>query len=86
MKYTLLYIVLFYSLFNTSCVPQKTATNLREQSLPEKFGKSVVEKPIGHLYWKEIFTDTLLVQLIDTALANNYDLKLALQRVEMSKS
>jgi len=41
---------------------------------------------IGSMKWNIFFTDKNLVALIDTALNNNLDLKMAVQRIEMSRS
>ncbi|OJU35657.1 MAG: RND transporter [Bacteroidales bacterium 45-6] len=41
---------------------------------------------IASLSWKEYFKDPKLQQLIEEGLANNFDLKIALQRVEQAKS
>ncbi|MFN6040086.1 MAG: TolC family protein, partial [Bacteroidota bacterium] len=36
--------------------------------------------------WKEIFVDTTLISLIDTTLKYNFDLRSALQKIELSRS
>ena len=40
----------------------------------------------GNIRWQEFFTDPLLVDLIETALASNFDLLTAIQRVEMARA
>src|SRR5688572_16957207 len=40
----------------------------------------------GNIRWQEFFTDSLLVDLIETALKNNFDLLTAVQRVEIARS
>lgn len=40
----------------------------------------------GMMPWKQFFTDPNLVSLIDTALANNQELMIALQEIEIAKS
>ena len=40
----------------------------------------------GNIRWQEFFTDPLLVNLIETALENNFDLLTAIQRVEMARA
>src|SRR5690554_1283978 len=37
----------------------------------------------GRIQWQDFFTDPLLVNLIETALTNNFDLLTAIQRVEV---
>lgn len=40
----------------------------------------------GAIRWQEFFTDPLLVDLIETALENNFDLLTAVQRIEMARA
>lgn len=40
----------------------------------------------GSIHWQEFFTDPNLVQLIETALQNNFDLLSAVQRIEMARA
>lgn len=40
----------------------------------------------GAIRWQEFFTDPYLVDLIETALKNNFDLRTALQRIEMARA
>ena len=41
---------------------------------------------IANINWRQYFADTLLLKLIDTAISNNIDLQMALQRIEVSRS
>ena len=41
---------------------------------------------IAGIKWRDFFGDPFLVALIDTALKNNYDLKKAVQRIEMAQA
>jgi multidrug efflux system outer membrane protein len=41
---------------------------------------------IHNLKWFQLFGDTVLVNLIDTALANNYDLRIAIARIEQAEA
>ena len=63
--------------------PIKHVSNL---SSPPYFFGQTDSTGIGSLNWKSVFTDTLLSALIDTALMNNPDLKIAAQRIEMARS
>lgn len=54
--------------------------------LPESFTGSTDTSSIGYTPWDTFFSDTVLVQLIETALQNNLDRRVALQRIEMSKA
>lgn len=55
-------------------------------SSPHSFSGQTDSTGIGSLNWKSIFTDNRLSALIDTALMNNPDLKIAAQRIEMARS
>lgn len=44
------------------------------------------DSSMASMPWRQFFTDTTLVHLIDTALHNNPDLQIALQRVEAARS
>lgn len=40
----------------------------------------------GNIQWQEFFTDPLLLDLIETALQNNFDLLTAIQRIEIARA
>lgn len=63
--------------------PVKHASHI---SSPVSFSGQTDSTGIGSLNWKSVFTDSRLSALIDTALANNPDLKIAVQRIEMARS
>ncbi|MFN5794741.1 MAG: TolC family protein, partial [Bacteroidota bacterium] len=61
--------------------------NIKKAELPKSFnGISNVSENSAKLNWKKLFSDSLLVSLIDTALSNNIDLQIALQRLEISRN
>ncbi|PQJ82172.1 TolC family protein [Polaribacter glomeratus] len=80
-------IVFLTTLILFSCVPTKTAIREADKTLPDAY-KNQVEDSINsaNVKWKDFFSDTNLVTLIDIAIANNQELKIMLQRVEMSKN
>lgn len=41
---------------------------------------------LADMPWRDFFSDTLLIKLIDTALLQNPDLKMAMQRIEISQA
>ena len=53
---------------------------------PDSFGASTDSASVADLPWREFFADRNLVSLIDTALRNNPDLRIALQRVEAARA
>jgi outer membrane protein, multidrug efflux system len=55
--------------------------------LPLSFQKATDSaQSIGDIPWKEFFDDPHLLQLIDIGIANNLDLKMALQRIEQASA
>src|SRR5688500_9256057 len=54
-----------------------------EQQLPTQFGAyAPSDSSIAGIEWKKFFTDATLQQLIDQALKGNYDLQIALKRID----
>ncbi|GGM77587.1 RND transporter [Dyadobacter beijingensis] len=53
---------------------------------PEMFARQSDSTGIAAIQWKTFFADQHLVALIDTALQNNLDLKMAVQRIEMARA
>lgn len=83
-------IISFAVLAFTSCkTPQATIVSDRiKQTLPQKYEGTVdsIKHSAVLTPWRQFFTDSKLVSLIDTALVNNQDLIMTLQQIEMAKS
>jgi multidrug efflux system outer membrane protein len=85
----LLYIVGVSSLVLTGCkTPQATTmTDRVKAQLPTQYVQdSIAVGKATITPWRQFFTDPALVALIDTALANNQDLRITLQQIAMAKS
>ncbi len=82
-------IILFGSgvLAVSSCIGPLPKPSLQEQNIPEVYssqeGSTVSSASVN---WRDFFKDPLLAGLIDTALDGNYDLALAVQRVEIARA
>lgn len=63
--------------------PVKHASSIKA---PETFESQTDSTGIGAIQWKDFFKDPNLAALIDTALLNNPDLKMAVQRIEMART
>ncbi len=80
-------IIVSAALFGlVACKSSDLSTRLPNQKLPGRYlaggdSTNVLLKP-----WRQVFYDTSLVLLIDSALAKNYDLRMALQKVEMTRA
>lgn len=59
-----------------------------KDAFPENFRNTSVSKDtasIGDLEWKNFFTEKDIVQLIDSAVARNYDLQIATKNIEIAQ-
>lgn len=71
----------------TGCKSLDTNLSIKTEALPEAFPEADTDtNSIAAMNWREYFKDELLLQLIDEGLANNLDLQMALQRIEMSRA
>lgn len=70
----------------TGCGTLNTDLSVPEKEIPKTFPNPKGDATIAGIDWRQYFTDPLLVELIDTAVRNNLDLQIALQRIEMSRS
>lgn len=85
-KYILkpLCLIVCVSVFSCS-VPKQTT--LTRSVLPETFeGQKADTLAATDLNWKTYFQDKYLIQLIDTALLNNYDAQMAIEQIEMANA
>jgi HAE1 family hydrophobic/amphiphilic exporter-1 len=79
----------------SSCRSLDTTVTVPQRALPEWYAATSVPTPtlrmpdtttLASLNWRAYFQDSLLVALIDTALHNNFNLQMALQRVEVARA
>ncbi len=67
----------------------KSVSVMRQDTLlpmPDQFLSTTDTTAVTRLNWRDFFDDDNLISLIDTALSNNLDMKIALQRIEMAKA
>lgn len=80
------FILIFSGLLATSCKVGKDYVR-PELNLPETYRQtdSLADTVnIGEIPWRDFFTDSTLLTLIDTAIANNYDMRTALKNIEIA--
>lgn len=77
--------VLAGGLILSGCKSSQT-THQNLSNIPGSFEGTSDSASSASMNWKRYFEDTLLINLIDTALRNNYDLLMAFQRIEMARS
>ncbi|MGY6274428.1 TolC family protein [Methylomonas sp. MgM2] len=76
-------------LLGAGCSGLNTDLSIPEKPMPANFQedqKTQGGASIKNVDWREYFADSRLIKLIDTAVTNNLDLQIALQRIEMSRS
>jgi outer membrane protein, multidrug efflux system len=81
----LMYIVLSMLAIN-SCKTLNTNLSIPEQKIPASFNTSTDSATIADIKWPDYFSDSLLISLIDTALSNNLDLLITLQKIEATRA
>ena len=73
----------------SSCKSLNTNIQTNEQVIPKRYSKLQKTNDsanISDIVWKNFFNDQPLNTLIDEALTNNFDYKLALERIELLKA
>lgn len=79
-------MLLFVGVLFTNCKPTENLPKTSFRAIPESFDGKKDTTNFANINWKNYFMDSTLHSLIDTALQNNFDLSIALQRIEMSRS
>ncbi len=68
------------------CKVPSLATSVANTAVPEIYSNSKDSTNIASIPWRSFFKDQNLVNLIDTALKNNQELKITLQEIEIAKN
>jgi NodT family efflux transporter outer membrane factor (OMF) lipoprotein len=84
LKYISLCLVLLV-LFN-ACKTLDTNLSIKTKQLPSSFTTSSDSSEIAKINWRSYFNDPILSGLIDTALVNNSDLNIAIQKIEIARA
>ena len=80
--------ILLITLLSAGC-NLNTDLSIPEMPIPTEFQEKTetqVETTVSNINWREYFEDPQLINLIDTAVGNNLDLQIALQRIETARS
>ncbi len=80
----LTYIILGISLALSSCKTIDIA--VADIEIPQAYYEADDTINIADINWRQYFDDTHLLHLIDAAVVNNFDLQVALQRIEIARS
>ncbi|MFO0792948.1 MAG: TolC family protein [Candidatus Brocadiaceae bacterium] len=85
-KNTLAFGTVAVCLFMASCQTTKNIESNTIQPIPESFANAKDSTNSATIDWRLFFSDTTLVGLIDTALKNNLDVLMALQKIETARA
>ena len=74
-------------LFLNACVAGKNYERPPVE-LPQQFSSNTApsDSSIATIQWRQFFTDTTLLNLIDSAIKGNYDLQLAVKRIDEAEA
>lgn len=85
-KYKLYFVIIWIAIINVGCKTTQYNTDAIHKKIPVRYDSDSDSSSATIAKWKEVFFDPDLIALIDTALKNNYDLKSALQKVEIARA
>lgn len=77
---------LFTSLLFNACKSLDTNLSIKKKPLPSSFYHQSDSSEIKLINWRSYFNDPILIGLIDTALVNNHDLNIAIQKIEIARA
>ena len=77
--------MVFMTIAVFSCTPELKVREL-SNNLPDQYKDETDTTNSSRMNWREYFTDPNLIALIDTALANNQELNITLQEIEISRN
>lgn len=80
-----IWVSVFFVLY-TACNTPGVTQKKENRTVPVAYGNTKDSINDGQMKWKEFFTDSNLVALIDTALMNNQELNIMLQEINISKN
>lgn len=85
-KIAILHTILFFSIIEFACKPPAKTVLPNSNPIPASYQGSNDSSNFGTISYKEFFGNEDLIQLIDTALKNNFDLQIAVQQISMANN
>lgn len=82
--YNIAIVALLFSA--SSCKLFKEPMRAENRNTPAAYRNTTDSTNTAHLQWRKFFTDTNLVALIDTALANNQEINITKQEIEIARN
>lgn len=69
-----------------ACAPASTIKDVREVPVPADFAGSPPGPSLGEVDWRTFFADDNLRRLVSEALSGSFDVRIALQRIEVARA
>lgn len=81
-------VIVLITMTIVGCKSSKIIVRDENKAVPEKYNSNSSKDTmtIADIQWKQVFSDPNLTALIDSALANNQELNITLQEIEISKN
>ena len=79
-------ISILVSIVYLGCKTPETIVNTDRKKIPLSFEETKDSTNSADIKWKDFFADSNLIKLIDTALKNNFDALMTLQKIEMARN
>jgi len=77
---------LILSIIYSGCKTPETIVNTDRKQMPQSFAEVKDSTNSADIKWKDFFADKNLITLIDTALKNNFDVLMTLQKIEIARN
>jgi multidrug efflux system outer membrane protein len=79
-------VSILVSIFYSGCKTPETILNTDRKPMPQSFAETKDSTNSADIKWKDFFADKNLITLIDTALKNNFDVLMTLQKIEIARN
>jgi outer membrane protein, multidrug efflux system len=86
LSYKTIFLTLISSLLIVGCKTSKHLEDKTVNHLPQSFSSKTDSSNSASINWKQYFTDSKLIELIDLSLKNNLDMFIAMQRIESARA
>jgi outer membrane protein, multidrug efflux system len=77
---------LIFSIIVSDCKTPETIVNTNKKQMPQSFAEAKDSTNSADIKWKDFFADKNIITLIDTALKNNFDVLMTLQKIEIARN
>ena len=79
-------VSILVSIFYSGCKTPETIVITDRKPMPQSFAETKDSTNSADIKWKDFFADKNLITLIDTALKNNFDVLMTLQKIEIARN